>query len=321
MRNTGPGRLPMGFGTHPWFPATIGGAPRAATEVRVPGKRYWRLEELVPTGETVPVETAPAGREEFDLRAWNALDGNAYDDVFTALVRRPDGWSEAGIRYPNAGLELLVEASPVFREWVIFAPTERAGGLPRAVHRDDQRRQSAGPGGGRRTGRAGAGGDLGGDDPHLAAAGGRQEPCDRAGELQRANQVRRREGLWLRSGRSSARRAWTARASSPSRSTSASRWRPGDLLVNVDLCGVCGSDVHWVHATPEAQARMTYPMFLGHEWTGTIAELGERAPQVDITGQALAARRPGVGQAAQPAGAATPAPCCATPRPASAARR
>lgn len=59
----------------------------------------------------------------------------------------------------------------------------------------------------------------------------------------------------------------------------------GDLLVKVDLCGVCGSDVHWVHATPEAQARMTYPMFLGHEWTGTIAELGPGAPTKDITGQ------------------------------------
>ncbi|MGH2370588.1 MAG: alcohol dehydrogenase catalytic domain-containing protein, partial [Chloroflexota bacterium] len=62
----------------------------------------------------------------------------------------------------------------------------------------------------------------------------------------------------------------------------------GDLLVKVDLCGVCGSDVHWVHATPEAQARMKYPMFLGHEWTGTIAEMGERAPRTDITGQPVA---------------------------------
>jgi threonine dehydrogenase-like Zn-dependent dehydrogenase len=63
----------------------------------------------------------------------------------------------------------------------------------------------------------------------------------------------------------------------------------GDLLVKVDLCGVCGSDVHWVHATPEGQARINYPMFLGHEWTGTIAEMGERAPQRDVTGQPLAA--------------------------------
>jgi aldose 1-epimerase len=127
VRNTGTGRLPMGFGTHPWFPATVGGAPRAATQVRVPGERYWRLEGLVPTGETVAVETAPAGAAagSFDLRRWKALDGSAFDDVFTDLLRRPDGWSEAGIRYPDAGLELLVEASPVFREWVIYAPTER----------------------------------------------------------------------------------------------------------------------------------------------------------------------------------------------------
>jgi len=62
---------------------------------------------------------------------------------------------------------------------------------------------------------------------------------------------------------------------------------PPDLFLKIDLCGVCGSDVHWVHATPEAQARMTYPMFLGHEWTGTIEEMGERAPKVDVTGQPL----------------------------------
>ncbi len=120
--NCGAGRLPMGFGTHPWFPATLAGGERAATEVRVPGNRYWRLENLVPTGETLPVEREAA---KFDLRTWRALDGNSYDDVFTDLLRRPDGWSEAGVRYPNAGLQLLVEASPEFREWVIFAPTER----------------------------------------------------------------------------------------------------------------------------------------------------------------------------------------------------
>ena len=139
-RNTGPGRLPMGFGTHSWFPAVLGGGSREATLVRVPGNRYWRLENLVPTGETVAVQSDPG---KFDLREWSALDGNAYDDVFTDLVRRPDGWSEAGIRYPAAGLELRVEASPEFREWVIYAPTT-PGGVPGTVHRDDGRR--VGPG-------------------------------------------------------------------------------------------------------------------------------------------------------------------------------
>ena len=65
--------------------------------MRVPGNRYWRLENLVPTGETVAVESDPG---KFDLREWPALDGNAYDDVFTDLVRRPDGWSEAGDPLP-----------------------------------------------------------------------------------------------------------------------------------------------------------------------------------------------------------------------------
>jgi aldose 1-epimerase len=131
VRNTGGRRLPMGFGTHPWFPAVLGGGAREETEVRVPGNCYWRLEDLVPTGETVPVEVVPPGAEAdtFDLRLWRALDGNAYDDVFTDLVRRSDGWSEAGIRYARAGggagLEVVMEASPEFREWVIYAPTAR----------------------------------------------------------------------------------------------------------------------------------------------------------------------------------------------------
>jgi aldose 1-epimerase len=120
-RNTGGSAFPMGYGTHPWFPATLGG-DRAATEVKVPGKRYWKLQNLVPTGETVAV-TEDAGK--FDLRDWHALDGNEYDDVFTEVVRRPDGWSEAGIRYGDTGIQLIVEAGPEFREWVIFAPLGR----------------------------------------------------------------------------------------------------------------------------------------------------------------------------------------------------
>ena len=122
VRNTGQTELPMGYGTHPWFPASLGGA-REATEVKVPGRKYWHLENLVPTGETVDVTSDAA---KFDLREWHALDGNEYHDVFTDLVRRPDGWSEAGIRYPDAGLQLIVEAGPEFREWVIFAPLRRA---------------------------------------------------------------------------------------------------------------------------------------------------------------------------------------------------
>jgi aldose 1-epimerase len=122
VQNSGPGRLPMGFGTHPWFPAALDGGERAATEVLVPANRYWELERLVPTGRTLAVEAQP---NQYDLRRWTALGGREFDDVFTDLARRADGWSEAGIRYPNAGMELIVEASPEFREWVIYAPNAR----------------------------------------------------------------------------------------------------------------------------------------------------------------------------------------------------
>jgi aldose 1-epimerase len=126
VANTGSGRLPFGYGTHPWFPARLGDGRREDTRVRVPGNRYWELERLVPTGRTIAVDEPVGGAGgAHDLRAWPALDGNEYDDVFTDLVRRDDGWSESGIVYPNVALQLTVEASPEFREWVIFAPAAR----------------------------------------------------------------------------------------------------------------------------------------------------------------------------------------------------
>ena len=121
VRNTGSTALPMGYGTHPWYPATLGGE-REKTEAKVPGRRYWKLENLVPTGETVDVTD---DARKFDLREWHALDGNEYDDVFTDLVRRSDGWSEAGIRFPESGAQIIMEAGPEFRHWVIFAPLNR----------------------------------------------------------------------------------------------------------------------------------------------------------------------------------------------------
>ena len=121
VTNTGQTALPMGYGTHPWFPARIDGAPRELTEVDIPASGYWKLENLVPTGRVLPVD----GNRQFDLREWQPLNGYAYDDVFTQLIRRADGWIEAGIWYPNVAVRIGVAASPEFREWVLFAPTDR----------------------------------------------------------------------------------------------------------------------------------------------------------------------------------------------------
>ena len=122
VTNTGQTALPMGYGIHPWFPATIDGAPRPATQVNIPAAGYWELQDLVPTGRVLSVDVEPS---KFDLRSWRPLDAEEYDDVFTQVIRRPDGWVAAGIRYPNVGLETTVEASPEFREWVLYAPHSR----------------------------------------------------------------------------------------------------------------------------------------------------------------------------------------------------
>jgi aldose 1-epimerase len=121
VTNTGQTPLPMGYGIHPWFPATIDGGPREETEVTIPADGYWELQDLVPTGRVLPADQ----QAKFDLRHSRALDEEEYDDVFTGVIRRADGWIAASIRYPNVGYQIDVEASSEFREWVLFAPRTR----------------------------------------------------------------------------------------------------------------------------------------------------------------------------------------------------
>ncbi|HYQ86261.1 MAG TPA: zinc-dependent alcohol dehydrogenase family protein [Bacteroidota bacterium] len=46
---------------------------------------------------------------------------------------------------------------------------------------------------------------------------------------------------------------------------------PGELLVKVDVCGVCGTDVHIVEGT----SRSTPPVVLGHEYSGVVEDSGK----------------------------------------------
>lgn len=45
----------------------------------------------------------------------------------------------------------------------------------------------------------------------------------------------------------------------------------GEVLVKVKYTGICGSDIHRVNGT----ACRSYPMVLGHEFSGTVAEVGD----------------------------------------------
>ncbi len=46
-----------------------------------------------------------------------------------------------------------------------------------------------------------------------------------------------------------------------------------DVLVDVAACGVCRTDLHYLHGTPTFKKP---PVILGHEASGTIAELGDK---------------------------------------------
>jgi len=59
--------------------------------------------------------------------------------------------------------------------------------------------------------------------------------------------------------------------------------RPGELLVAVEGCGICGTDVHEYKRDPFG----LIPVVLGHEGTGTIVAMGENVAP-DTAGKSLA---------------------------------
>jgi threonine dehydrogenase-like Zn-dependent dehydrogenase len=49
---------------------------------------------------------------------------------------------------------------------------------------------------------------------------------------------------------------------------------PGEVRLDVAYCGVCGTDLHIAHGAMDA--RVHPPQVIGHEMSGTVAEVGER---------------------------------------------
>ncbi|MEM3059485.1 MAG: zinc-binding dehydrogenase, partial [Methanomassiliicoccales archaeon] len=57
---------------------------------------------------------------------------------------------------------------------------------------------------------------------------------------------------------------------------------PGDIVADVKLCGVCGTDTHIIYG----RLPVPLPHILGHEWFGTVRQLG-KGVKVDYTGKPL----------------------------------
>ncbi len=57
---------------------------------------------------------------------------------------------------------------------------------------------------------------------------------------------------------------------------------PQDVLIRVTRTGICGTDLHIDSWDTWAQAHVTPPMVIGHEFTGTVVEVGEAVTDVDV---------------------------------------
>lgn len=55
--------------------------------------------------------------------------------------------------------------------------------------------------------------------------------------------------------------------------------KPGEVLIRVNFCGICGSDIHAYHGV---HPFIKPPIVLGHEFSGTIEELGEGVKGLEI---------------------------------------
>ena len=63
---------------------------------------------------------------------------------------------------------------------------------------------------------------------------------------------------------------------------------PSDILVKVEMAGVCGTDVHLLHSSrPFPWSEPRYPMALGHESVGRIEEMGKDATRLDSHGKVI----------------------------------
>jgi aldose 1-epimerase len=110
VANRGPGRLPFGFGVHPWFRIP---AERGAVVLRVPVARRMEAEDKLPTGRLLPVSGTP-----FDLRRPTVLDGLDLDDVYQGARPSAPSWCE----WRDRGVRLTLGGTSDFTHLVVYTP-------------------------------------------------------------------------------------------------------------------------------------------------------------------------------------------------------
>ncbi|PQZ95753.1 aldose epimerase [Arthrobacter sp. MYb227] len=106
LENIGARRAPVAVGTHPYL--RVGDVPAAELTLLINADSHLVLDEvLIPTGEVAPVVGT-----NLDYRAGAVLGEIALDDVWTDVVREPDGGSVHYLQAPDGSrVELRMDAA------------------------------------------------------------------------------------------------------------------------------------------------------------------------------------------------------------------
>jgi L-iditol 2-dehydrogenase len=73
---------------------------------------------------------------------------------------------------------------------------------------------------------------------------------------------------------------------------------PGEVLVRVGACGICGTDLKIVAGVYKGSWPPALPFIQGHEWAGTVAALGEGAAGLQVGDRVAAENHKGCGSCA-----------------------
>ena len=118
--NTGTGPLPCGFGTHAYFRLPLSERGNAAeTIVTAPVSAYWKLEQMIPTGEK---QAVPADQP---LAAGLRLGEHKIRHVLHRHQKDKDGLVRTRLRDPASGRVLTQTFDAAFTQCVIYTPPHR----------------------------------------------------------------------------------------------------------------------------------------------------------------------------------------------------
>jgi aldose 1-epimerase len=108
------------LGTHPYFRAPLlPGGRLADCTIESPTSEFWELHDCLPTGRRLPVN------ERLDLRDGSYLQELHLDDVLTG-VDCPGPQFDLILQDERAGLQVVQQCPPIFREVVVFTPPQRS---------------------------------------------------------------------------------------------------------------------------------------------------------------------------------------------------